>query len=39
MHAPTITATYLAVLALIYTALSLFVIRLRRGNGTNWTES
>src|SRR5215470_14819735 len=32
MHAPTITATYLAVLALIYTALSIRVVGMRRGN-------
>ena len=32
MHAPTITATYLAVLALIYTALSARVVGIRRGN-------
>lgn len=32
MHAPTITATYLAVLALIYIGLSIMVIRMRRGN-------
>jgi uncharacterized protein len=31
MHAPTITATYLAVLALIYTALSVRVVGMRRG--------
>jgi uncharacterized protein len=32
MHAPTITAAYLAVLALIYTALSIRVVGMRRGN-------
>ena len=32
MHAPTITAGYLALLALLYAALTLQVIRLRRGN-------
>ncbi|MBV9561929.1 MAPEG family protein [Bradyrhizobium sp.] len=32
MHLPTITACYLAVLALLYSALSLQVIRLRRSN-------
>jgi uncharacterized membrane protein YecN with MAPEG domain len=32
MHPPVITATYLAVLALIYTALSLRVVRMRRGD-------
>jgi len=32
MHLPTITACYLAVLALLYVALSLQVIRLRRMN-------
>jgi uncharacterized membrane protein YecN with MAPEG domain len=32
MHPPVISATYLAVLALIYTALSIRVVRLRRGN-------
>jgi uncharacterized protein len=32
MHPPVITATYLAVLALIYTALSMRVVGLRRGN-------
>src|SRR5215468_11250740 len=32
MHAPVISATYLAVLGLIYTVLSMRVIRLRRGN-------
>lgn len=32
MHAPTITAGYLAILALLYAALALQVIRLRQGN-------
>jgi uncharacterized protein len=32
MHAPTITAAYLAVLALIYTVLSVRVVGMRRGN-------
>jgi uncharacterized membrane protein YecN with MAPEG domain len=32
MHLPSITATYLAVLALLYAALGLQVARLRRGN-------
>jgi uncharacterized membrane protein YecN with MAPEG domain len=32
MHTPTITASYLAVLALLYAVLSLQVIRLRRAN-------
>jgi uncharacterized membrane protein YecN with MAPEG domain len=32
MHLPTVTACYLAVLALLYSALSLQVIRLRRSN-------
>lgn len=32
MHVPTITANYLAILALIYAALALQVIRLRRSN-------
>ena len=32
MHPPVITATYLAVLALVYAALSIRVVRLRRGN-------
>ncbi|OAF13608.1 hypothetical protein AYJ54_43575 [Bradyrhizobium centrolobii] len=32
MHAPTITADYLAILALIYAALALQVIRLRRSS-------
>jgi len=32
MHAPVISATYLAVLGLIYTALSMRVVHLRRGN-------
>jgi len=32
MHVPTITAGYLALLALLYAALTLQVIRLRQGN-------
>jgi uncharacterized membrane protein YecN with MAPEG domain len=32
MHAPTIAAGYLAILALLYAALALQVIRLRQGN-------
>jgi uncharacterized membrane protein YecN with MAPEG domain len=32
MHMPSITAFYLAILALLYAALSLQVIRLRQGN-------
>ncbi len=32
MHMPSITAFYLAILALVYAALALQVIRLRRGN-------
>jgi uncharacterized membrane protein YecN with MAPEG domain len=32
MHVPTITANYLAILALLYAVLALQVIRLRQGN-------
>ena len=32
MHPPVISATYLAVLGLIYTVLSMRVVLLRRGN-------
>ena len=32
MHAPVISATYLGVLGLIYTVLSMRVVQLRRGN-------
>src|SRR5215469_752835 len=32
MHAPVISATYLGVLGLIYTILSMHVVQLRRGN-------
>src|SRR5215831_9049432 len=39
MHAPTITAFYLAVLALLYVALSLQVIRLRRMNRAVFGDS
>jgi hypothetical protein len=33
MHLPSITATYLAVLALLYAALAIRVARLRQNNG------
>jgi uncharacterized protein len=39
MHIPTITACYLAVLALLYVALSLQVIRLRRANRAAFGDS
>jgi len=39
MHLPTITACYLAVLALLYVALSLQVIRLRRMNRAAFGDS
>lgn|SRR3954447_20011207 len=38
MHVPTITADYLAILALIYAALALQVIRLRRRNETAFND-
>lgn len=38
MHVPTITANYLAILALIYAALALQVIRLRRSNATPFND-
>ena len=38
MHVPAITANYLAVLALIYAALALEVIRLRRSNGAAFDD-
>ncbi|WP_234679415.1 MAPEG family protein [Bradyrhizobium monzae] len=38
MHAPTITANYLAVLALIYSALALEVIRLRRSSKAPFSD-
>ena len=38
MHVPTITANYLAILALIYAALALEVIRLRRSNGAPFND-
>jgi uncharacterized membrane protein YecN with MAPEG domain len=38
MHPPVITATYLAVLALIYTALAIRVVRMRRGNGVGFGD-
>ena len=38
MHVPAITANYLAVLALIYAALALQVIRLRRSNGAAFDD-
>lgn len=38
MHVPTITANYLAILALIYAALALQVIRLRRTNATPFDD-
>jgi uncharacterized membrane protein YecN with MAPEG domain len=39
MHTPTITAFYLAVLALLYAVLSLQVIRLRRANRAAFGDS
>ena len=38
MHVPTITANYLAVLALIYAALALQVVRLRRSSGAPFDD-
>jgi uncharacterized membrane protein YecN with MAPEG domain len=38
MHVPTITANYLAILALIYAALALQVIRLRRSSGAPFSD-
>ncbi|MDN4983846.1 MAPEG family protein [Bradyrhizobium sp. WYCCWR 13022] len=38
MHVPTITANYLAILALIYAALALQVIRLRRSSGAAFND-
>ncbi|SFO66430.1 hypothetical protein SAMN05216330_10444 [Bradyrhizobium sp. Ghvi] len=38
MHVPTITANYLAVLALIYAALALQVVRLRRSGGAPFDD-
>lgn len=38
MHVPTITANYLAVLALIYAALALEVIRLRRSSDATFSD-
>lgn len=38
MHVPTITANYLAILALIYAALALQVIRLRRSSATPFND-
>jgi uncharacterized membrane protein YecN with MAPEG domain len=38
VHVPTITANYLAILALIYAALALQVIRLRRSNATPFND-
>lgn len=38
MHVPTITANYLAILALIYAALALQVVRLRRSNGAPFSD-
>lgn len=38
MYVPTITANYLAVLALIYAALALEVIRLRRSNNAAFND-
>ncbi|MET4387633.1 putative membrane protein YecN with MAPEG domain [Bradyrhizobium sp. F1.4.3] len=38
MHTPLITANYLAVLALIYAALALQVIRLRRSNAAAFND-
>ena len=39
MHTPTITAGYLAVLALLYVVLSLQVIQLRRMNRAALSEA
>jgi uncharacterized membrane protein YecN with MAPEG domain len=38
MHVPTITANYLAILALIYAALALQVIRLRRSSNAPFSD-
>src|SRR6185312_9687415 len=38
VHAPTITANYLAILALIYVALALQVIRLRHSSGAPFND-
>jgi len=38
MHVPTVTANYLAILALIYAALALQVIRLRRSSGAPFND-
>ena len=38
MHVPTITANYLAILALIYAALALHVIRLRRSSKAPFSD-
>lgn len=38
MHVPTITVNYLAILALIYAALALQVIRLRRSNAAPFND-
>ncbi|WP_426614950.1 MAPEG family protein [Bradyrhizobium sp. McL0616] len=38
MHMPSITANYLAILALIYAALALQVIRLRRSKGAAFND-
>jgi uncharacterized membrane protein YecN with MAPEG domain len=38
MHVPTITANYLAILALIYAALALQVIRLRRNSNAPFND-
>jgi len=38
MHMPSITANYLALLALIYAALTLQVVRLRRSNGAPFND-
>lgn len=38
MHVPTITANYLAILALIYAVLALQVIRLRRSNAAPFND-
>ena len=39
MHLPSITAIYLAVLALLYAALALLVVRLRQSNQASFGDS
>jgi uncharacterized membrane protein YecN with MAPEG domain len=39
MHVPTITANYLAILALLYAVLALQVMRLRQSNRADFGDS